>query len=278
MRKSNEMRMADTLHAIKLWEAAGFGADKRVAFMRDAHVRMGRGKGLTTKQRAWLDTLTTEQPPTPKGDAALLARLDAAMAQAFITPRSKEALASFKFTLLKGYNLSDAQEKFMNSILAQTEDAIKNGPWTPSEKQLREATFALSIIKKRGTNWQQMHPGTMNSAKRVNEWINTRNTDRAAAVLITEWDLDKIISAVKPAVNEFNNPKFAEGDMVWIKPSLTPWVGAGSPNKQPGNTFALITGTPVAFGGGRVGYPVLMSGMTYVIETTDIKKNAPKVK
>lgn len=248
MRKSALQRTQDTLAAIALWESAGLRADRRVAFMRDSLLRLERGKGLSTKQREWLDSLCAEGPPAPKGDAALLARIDAAAAH--LDARGREALESMRSTITRGRKLSDRQEAFLTKLLTAGEHTAQPGRWQPSPEVHAAGLFAAKVVRSRGPAWRGMHPGTVIAAKRI-------LSDAEAA---DEWTYNKVISAVGPAVREHAKPKFAEGELVWLTGSML--VSNG--DIIPAGTMALITGGPEALHG-EVGYPVLAGNNAFVL-------------
>ena len=79
MRKSRQKRIEDTKEAIQAFIDAGLANDYQVRFMNDMLVRLERGKGMSSKQRTWLDSLHADGPPAPKGDPALIARIDDAL-------------------------------------------------------------------------------------------------------------------------------------------------------------------------------------------------------
>jgi len=61
IRKSKEQRIADVQSALPRWEAAG--RTREVTFMRDMVARLQGDKGLSPRQRTWLDELSAAAPP-----------------------------------------------------------------------------------------------------------------------------------------------------------------------------------------------------------------------
>ena len=261
MRKSALQRTQDTQAAIARWEAAGLRADRRVAFMRDSLLRLERGKGLSTKQREWLDTLCAEGPPAPKGDPALLVRLDAATPH--LDARGREALESMRSTITRGWKLSEKQEAFLAKLLTAAEHTAQHGRWQPSPEVRTVGLFAAKVVDSRSSSWKGTHPGTVTAANRI-------LSDGEEA---DEWSYNKVIDAVGPAVREFNKPKFAEGELVWLTASWLPHNSRAA--FIPRGTMALVTGGPEAYFG-DVGYPVLVGEKAVVINGKILSRRGPK--
>ena len=262
MRKSALQRTQDTLAAIAMWEAAGLRADRRVAFMRDSLLRLERGKGLSTKQREWLDALCAEGPPAPKGDPALLARIAAATPH--LDARGREALESMRSTITRGWKLSDKQEAFLAKLLTAGEHTAQHGRWQPSPEVRTVGLFAAKVVDSRSSSWRGTHPGTVTAANRI----------LSGAEAADEWSYNKVIDAVGPAVREFNKPKFAEGELVWLTASASGGGFVAAAFIPPG-TIALVTGGPEAYFG-DVGYPVLVGEKAVVVNGKILSRREPK--
>lgn len=273
MRKSADQRISDVKAAIAAWTAAGVVAcDRRVVFMQDSLARLERGKGLTTRQREWLDTLCAEGPPTPKGDPALLARIDAALPH--LTPRGREAMTSFRSTITRGYELSEKQSAFMNTLLEEAVRVEREGRWQPSPKTLSEGVFAARVVDGRNSFWKGSHPGTVTAANRILSTLGPLRDGIRVEEAPDEWCFNKVINAVGPAIREFRNPKFEEGELVWLT------ADAGVPNIPINLAFetssmALVTGGPEAVHG-DVGYPVLVGSTPAVVNSKFLTRNAAR--
>lgn len=261
MRKSAQDRIADVKAAIESWGTAGLGGDRRVTFMRDSLLRLERGKGLTTKQREWLDALCAEGPPAPKGDPALLARIDAASPH--LDARGREALESMRSTITRGWKLSEKQESFLAKLLTAGEHTAQHGRWQPSPQMRAQGLFAAEVVDSRSPSWKGTHPGTVTAANRI----------LSGAEEADEWTYNKVISAVGPAVREHGKPKFAEGELVWLTASWMPHMASGA--IIPPGTMALVTGGPEACFG-DVGYPVLVGEKAVVINGKILSRRGPK--
>lgn len=269
MRKSKEQRIADTQAAIALWEAGGLRADRRTAFMRDALLRLQRDKGLSPKQREWLDALCAEGPPAPKGNPALLARIDAALEH--LDLRGKEALTSMRGTITRGYPLSEKQEEFLKSLLEGAEKVAKHGHWQPAPELKRKADFACAILSTRPPTWKGTHPGAMRAVYRYKAW-----QEDPKAHHIDEYVITKVLSACAPAMREYDKPKFEEGELVWLTSSI--WgQGAQAALVRAAGSPALVTGGPEALHG-DVGYPVLVGTVPMVVHGKALTLNSAKAK
>ena len=255
MRKSAQQRIADTQAAITVWEAAGLRADRRVSFMRDSLLRLSRGKGLTAKQREWLDSLCAEGPPAPKGDPALLARMAAAVAH--LDARGKEAMEGFRGTLTRGYKLSEKQEAFMARLLEQAERIAREGHWQPGPELRARANFAWSILTTRTPVWKGTHPGTMKACDRYDAWRKEPRTHH-----IDEWVVTKMLESCAPAMREFEKPKFEEGEMVTVRV----WSGVDEDD-----ALGIVCSRPVGLNG-KVAYEVLLGGKPVACPTDTIKR------
>lgn len=244
MRKSPGQRISDTAAAITQWEAAGLGTDPRVAFMRGARARLEGGKGLSPKQREWLDSLCALGPPQPKCDPALLARLDAALEH--LTPYQASILRDFRARLHSGYTLTPKQEAYMESLLVEGERIAREGKWQPSEEMRAEGLFAAQVVNSRSNTWKASHPGTVKAAMQVLEGTGD------------EWSYTKLIDSLGPAVREFRNPKFSPGDLVTITDYQYPRPGL---TIDPDTVGVVVSGPEVGQSPRwRLSYTVLLHG------------------
>lgn len=259
MRKSKEQRLEDVRKAITLWEAAGMGSTRQVEFMRSSLLTLTVDKGLTAKQRAWLDTLCESGPPAPKGNPDQLARLDAAMSH--LDPSDVRILQEFRHKLTMGWSMSEKQVAFMERLVAKGEKTAREGKWQPSPQMRAEGLFAAQVIDGRSTTWKANCPGIASCAARV------------LAGEADEWTYNRLIENAGPAVRELRSPKFAEGEMVWLSASWgPPWSASGN---LPAGTMALVSGRPEACLG-DVGYPVLAGDRVVVVNMKVLSRRNPK--
>lgn len=251
MRKSKEQRLEDVRNAIAQWEAAGMGSSRKVEFMRSSLLTLTAGKALSAKQRDWLDALCAEGPPAPKGDPDQLARLDAACTH--LESGDAGILKEFRDKLVMGWTMSEKQTAFMERLIAKGEKVAREGKWQPSPSMQAEGTFAAQVISGRSYTWKVNHQGVVQAAERV------------LAGQADEWSYDRVIDSVGPAVREYRDPKFKEGELVCVSPLY----------RDQETAIALVTGLPIALEG-RVAYPVLMGAQPHVIHNERLSRNKAK--
>lgn len=255
MRKSKEQRLEDVRKAITQWEAAGFGADRRLSFMRDSLHVLTVGKGLTTKQREWLDALCAEGPPTPKGDPALLTRIDAALPHAD-PQRGGTILRDFRHRITMGWTLSEKQAAFMTGLLEDAERVAREGRWSPDPELRAKVDFACGVLRGRSSTWKANHPGTMEACSRYTEWCKVPEV-----YFIDERTVNKILAACGPALRELERPKFEQGEMVVIDVGFI----------DVPRSWGIVCSRPVPLNG-AVGYEVLTEGKPVLCAGDTIKR------
>ena len=255
MRKSAQQRISDTQAAIAQWTAAGLGADRRLGFMRESLLTLQRGKTLTTKQREWLDALCAEGPPAPKGDPALLARIDAALPHSD-PQRGGTILRDFRHRITMGWTLSEKQAAFMAGLLEDAERTAREGRWSPDPELRAKADFACGVLGGRSSTWKANHPGTMEACSRYTEWCKVPEV-----YFIDERTVNKILAACGPALREFEKPKFEQGEMVII--DYAP--------RFVHRSWGVVCSRPVPLNG-SVGYEVLTEGKPVLCAAATIKR------
>ena len=280
MRKSREKRIADTRATLDAYRAAGLVSDNRVRFMTDMLRRLERGKGTSTKQRAWLDSLCAEGVPAPKGDPKLLARIDAAVDHS--TLKGAEILRDFRGRVVRGWKLSPKQVAFMEHLLVEAVTHRDCGPYVPADDLLAEAVFAATLITGRGTTYKTTHPGVTRAAERILNWVAaSEQVDQGTLdalpreFRLAEGDLKWLVSKVgKGNMEHHRNPKHAEGAPVWV-PRGSEWCPQRRRHVSKGYAMGLVVGPPVPVAG-RVAYPILADGILREFGAADIKKLRPK--
>ena len=221
MRKSRQKRIEDTKEAIQAFIDAGLANDYQVRFMNDMLVRLERGKGMSSKQRTWLDSLHADGPPAPKGDPALIARIDDALKTLVKDQRAADALTSFRGQLNKGRNLSEKQEKFFNILLAKADHIKKNGHYRPTDEQIEDLKIALAVCRSRASWLSGTRPGTFKAYEKINSWMVAEELLERGEIeenlfIIDEWNVNKVLDGGKVALREMKNPKHPAGCMRWV--------------------------------------------------------------
>ena len=272
-RKSAALRLSQTQALFDDYEAAGLSSDRSCSFLRDMAQRLSTGKGLSTGQRKYLDSLIDQGVPKPKNEVRVKEILAAADVDGM--QEVKSTLQDFAFKVGKGWSLSEKQEKFLSSLLTKAEALRVNGRFRPSPKTMKDLDAALSICnKKNGWYWQH-RPGTAKAYDKVKEWFawNTRREviEEVQALgkesthtlgkepIINQWACDKLLNSVKNQINELHNPKHVIGDMRWAR-------NPGGPKK-----LALVSGLPQVMRG-EVVYPCLVEGGIIEVPTKNLLK------
>jgi hypothetical protein len=264
IRKSKAQRIADVRSAIPRWHAAG--RDRETRFMEDMVARLERGQGLSPRQRTWLDELSSTEPPAPTAkELPLIARCQAAMEH--LGNRDASIVRDFVGRLHRGWQLSDKQVAFLESLLQKAEGIAKDGPWQPRPEQIAEGVFAAQVVATRSSSWKGTHLGILEASHRILSSQGVEYHYTAASLEpADEWCYQKVIESMGPAVREFRKPKFQEGEMV----EVPWWPGAGARASRSGSP-GVITSGPVAFGG-DVGYEVFAHGQVTVFGSKHLKR------
>ena len=287
MRKSREKRIHDVTVAVQRWTTAGWdgSADGRVRFMNDMLVRLKAGRGLSKKQREWLDSLCDTSPvPDPRGsDPAMVDRITRALK--FSSVRNREVPEDFRPRVSKGWSLTKKQVDYMTSLMESAEQLAQHGPYTPPDDLLSEAIFAAQMtIGRRRSPFGR--GGIAAAARRVIAWHDAMSSlqappadadpfARAPRVCddaafrdllysVTERDLRWIISKVgKTHMSQFRTPKYPEGLMAVTRDSTGKYV------------LALVVGPPEPVAG-RVCYPLLVESELRLVSHDSIRKTMPR--
>jgi hypothetical protein len=221
MRKSRQKRIQDTTTAIQIWESEGLGNEYQVRFMRDMLIRLEAGRGLSTKQRNWLDSLHADGPPTPKGDPAVIAKIDNAIKLLSKDTRAVDALTSFRSQANKGRDLSEKQGVFLNVLFAKADHIKAHGHFRPSEEQIKDLKIALAVCRARIGWIGQNKPGTYKAYEKINSWMVAEELLEKSQIdenlfIIDDWTVNKVLAAGKVAIRETKNPKHPTGSMRYV--------------------------------------------------------------
>ena len=193
-RKSRQKRIQDTKDAINLWSEAGLGNDYQVRFMSDMLRRLEAGRGISKKQRTWLDAIHADGPPEPKGDLDKVAKIDDAIKVLAKDNRAVEALTSFRGQVYSGRNLSEKQESFLNVLLAKADHIHQHGHYRPTEEQVQDLRVALAVCRARISWIGQNKPGTYKAYEKINSWMVSEELLSVGQIeenlfIIDEWAL-----------------------------------------------------------------------------------------
>lgn len=206
-RKSQAQRIEDAKTTYSLWADAGHANEKPAVFISQMIHRMERGKYPTKGQRNWLDSLVDEGANAfPKvHNIDRLARIDKAIAT--IGVDNVNVLSDFRFKLKKGWDLSDKQEAFLESILQQAEEIQREGlpVWTDEEHAL------ISSVLRFGSNIKQDYYGYSNNkidrARNIKNFYDLHGT-------ISKSHMDSLQYSFKGAFRDLTSDKFPVGSLV----------------------------------------------------------------
>ncbi len=263
-RKSRELRLSQATALVAAYEEANMADDYRARFARDMAVRLTRGKGTSTKQRNWLDTLIEEGVPAPKGDPVLLARIEAAQAVEGMTAHDVQILGEFAGKIARGWDLSEKQTAWMTGILDKADDVAANGPWHPTAEQVEKLTACVKLAKNYSpTHWGN-NPGTFKALQTVAHYLTNGGT-------IEEWHVNKLLKAMKGKLRElFETP--------YVTPEKPCWALDGvAPGATRNWGLATVMGAPTVNKSGQIVYPVLMgSGSLAELTQQRLAKRKPR--
>lgn len=206
-RKSRALRLSQATTLKAEYEAAGLEQDRSYSFLRDMVIRLGR-RDISGGQKKYLDSLIDQGVPQPK-NAERCAEIDAAIAvpgmEGMISP-----LNDFRYKLSKGWNLSEKQEKFLQSLLAQAAELRETGlpTLTDGERSLVEGLLRHATTKG-GYYWQHRY-GTANLMERVKGFYATHNT-------VLERDMYRLRNAFKGVVRQITEIRVPSGSLAYIR-------------------------------------------------------------
>ncbi len=266
-RKSRQKRIQDTKDAINLWSEAGLGNDYQVRFMSDMLRRLEAGRGISKKQRTWLDAIHADGPPEPKGDLDKVAKIDDAIKVLAKDNRAVEALTSFRGQVYSGRNLSEKQESFLNVLLAKADHIHQHGHYRPTEEQVQDLRVALAVCRARISWIGQNKPGTYKAYEKINSWMVSEELLSVGQIeenlfIIDEWAVNKVLDAGRVALREIKNSKHPAGSMryIYFKGEQKLCLVASGPTVE-GPNFR-----------GRVQYECLVDGQVLWAEGNDLAK------
>jgi hypothetical protein len=257
-RKSRQLRLTQAVDLASQYATAGLADDYRGRFIGDMASRLQAGRGLSKKQRDWLDTLIEEGVPAPKGDPELIARIESAIAVEGMRDFDTRMLSEFAGKLRRGWDLSEKQVKWMGDLLSKAEELAKSGPWAPDEETIEKLKVCIKLSRGYNTVYWQTHGGTYKALESVRRYLEgTENAD--------EWCVNKLLKAMARPLRELENPKFIPGQMYWL------YIRKQYPENGGDYAPALIADGPyVSEKNGKVVYSALVNGE--MIETANITK------
>ncbi len=265
-RKSRELRRNQASALADAYGEANLSDDYRARFVRDMVARLDRNKGLSKRQREWLDTLIEEGVPTPKGNLELLAELESAQTIPGVPSRDVQMLGEFAGKIRRGWSLSEKQERWMLGMLANAERIRVEGPWTPTADQLVKLEACVKLAKAYSpTHWGN-NPGTYKAVQAVAEYLANGGT-------IEEWHVNKLLKAMKGKLRELF-------EVPYVTPEKPCWALEGGDHYTAAARhwgLATVMGAPSVNNQGQIVYPVLMgSGALADVTRQRLAKRKPR--
>ncbi len=255
-RKSKILRLDQAKETLAAYTSAGLEGSSQARFMRDMIGRMERNRYPTKRQRDWLDSIIEEGVPAPKGDPEYIAQIDAALATEGID--FAHVLTDFRGKLVRGWDLSQKQKIWCDSIIKKAEEIRSDDYWRPDAAMTEKIKLAVSCEICYTNHYWSTHSGGYSAITKAKAWLsgNTR--------IIDEWTVNKLFKTVAGKLREMENPKFVHGSLGYIS-VWDPSIGTGQHVKTPG----IILAGPVPTTRG-ISYDILANGK--VITSTEITK------
>ena len=249
-RKSRELRLSQTINVIAEFEAAGLGNDRLCRFARDMKFRLERNKPLSTKRRAFLDSVIDQGVPEPKGDLVYIAKIDEAIATEGID--FADILRDFRGKLARGWDLSEKQKAWCDNLIEKAETYRDGSYWRPDESLSKRIELAVSCFVCYSGGYWDTHPGGYRAIMKAKQWMS------GEIAVIDERTVEKLFKAVAGKLREMENPRFQVGAIGFHL-----------------NKPAVILEGPIPTSRG-IAYDVLVDGQVY--RTTVLSKRFKKEK
>ena len=246
-RKSRELRLSQATALAEAYEGANMSDDYRARFARDMALRLGRGKGVSKRQREWLDSLIDEGVPAPKGDPALLARIEAAQAVVGMREYDINILQEFQGKIVRGWDLSEKQTKWMEGILAEADRLAIEGPYAPDEETVEKLKFCVALAPGYNGVYWDTHGGTRKAMLAVKDYLENGS-------VIDEWAVNKLLKSMAGKLRELLETPY-------VTPEKPCYVIEGLNPETRKNVWGLgaVMGAPSVSERGAIVYPVLTS-------------------
>ena len=210
-RKSQALRHQQAIKLLATYREAGFGdAEWAVKFLTSVTIQMDRGRYPSKRQRDRVDAMVEEGIPTPKGDIALLAKMDAAVeywTEANEREWERGVLTDMRRRVFNDWNVSEKQAKLLNDIIQRHQDDITGANvFTPTAEQRADLEALVKLHRGYSGQWIQERPAVRKAVERVHGFINGENT-------IEEYHYNKLVKAMGAKLRRIQNPRFNLCDM-----------------------------------------------------------------
>ena len=259
VRKSSSQRLTESTDLVAAYENAGLGSDYRVRFIKDMIVRLEKERGLSKKQRDWLDALIVGGVPEVEYDKALYRRLEESAAVVGLSSYKKGVLEDFASQVRRGKALSPKQLGWAEHMMIEAVEIARHGPWNPTQEDKERLSLCVKLAMGRSSVYWHTHAGEANALEEVRNWL------AGEIPTIQKWSVEKILKTFRSKLRELlEKPRFVEGDIGWIRVATS------------GIHMALITGSPYIDDRGRIVYPTLANGEFLEARTERLSKRRIK--
>jgi hypothetical protein len=234
-RKSQKLRLSQTEQLFASYEGVGLTSDYRCRFIQDMLVRLERGKGLSKKQRDWLDSLIDEGVPEPE-NAERVAEITAA-ANLDGMQHKRDILLDFAGKVHRGWTLSEKQENWLGGMLAEAERIRREGKFRPDD--IEKLHNAIDLLAGKNDWYWGHRPGTYKAYTKIKEWLDWTHATAAADILkakglptgrgeeplIDEWSCNKALKAVKNQLSMLDESPHPVGSMRYLQGESVMMIG-----------------------------------------------------
>ena len=189
-------------------ESSGFGSTWETRFCRDMIVRVDADKAINPKMRAILDRLHEKGPQVVQNKEKVekLTRL----ANVEGVNHISSTILDFAQKLSKGYELSEKQIVYLDS-LEQEAESIENGTfWKPSDKEMKDMLTCLALARRYSEYYLSMHANFLKSViSRIHVALSTK------LQRIRKSDLESLQKWFEKDLHELEFPTFQQGQLVF---------------------------------------------------------------
>ncbi len=261
-RKSAALRLKQSKDLFEGYEKNSIGGSYQGRFISDIIQKLSVGRGLSKRQRDWIDSLIEEGVPEPKGDPETISKLDASISQWRENSRRNweiNVLSDFKSQLVQGRDLSEKQKTLMEKLVKKAEDdAIGANVYTPNEEELSDLNALVKLYGGYSPMWRSDRPGLAKAVHIV------------SAFLCGECDLEvyhyeKLCKSMSAKLKQFKNPRFSKGDLGWS-------IGYDQDLKTPTNDIVTCLTDVYVSDNGSIVNDWLVGGSVITKEQGTVKK------
>jgi hypothetical protein len=267
VRKSNGTRLIEATKLYAGYKEAGLDEDYRARFVGDMASRLERNKGLSKKQRDWLDSLVEAGVPRVEYDKALYQRLIEAQETLGVSDYKKGILQDFSSRIRQGRQLSDKQAAWAESMIVDADAIRQDGAWTPTPVMKARLASCVELARARNGMYWATHGGEAKAKDDVENWL------KGDVAFVEKWSCDKMLKSFRKRLVELHDsPRFEEGVMAWTRvrdvDSTSGWGNRAA--------MVLVTGGPTIGRNGNIVYPALIEGKFMDVPTEQLWKRRPR--